>query len=380
MKKELVEIVFDRRKNAEKRGYGFLEIQVYLGRATRKYIMIGKYSPNEWEAVAASSETQELLAKCKKIIAAMDVLDEERTYDNFMYHFNGEEKKPKKEEPKEPDSSKKSFLEYMELALSNEELKEGTRKHKKCVIDAVRAFGKLNTYGDLTAKKIMAFDTWLHNGTRTYVTCYGYHKNLRKWVRQLFQMGDIKQDPYKVVTIRRGKCKEREPLTEDELKSLRAHKFEGKLDRVRDLFVFAAYTGLSFCDSQNFNFETMTKKVGKMYYIDGSRIKTDTKFFTPILSPAMEVLKKYDYQLPKISNQKANDYLHVIQMEMHFNQKLTFHVARHSFATLALSHDVPIENVARMLGHRDIKTTQIYAKILRTSIERHATALQSSIR
>lgn len=110
MKKELVEIVFDRRKNAEKRGYGFLEIQVYLGRATRKYIMIGKYSPNEWEAVAASSETQELLAKCKKIIAAMDVLDEERTYENFMYHFNGEEKKPKKEEPKEPDSSKKSFL------------------------------------------------------------------------------------------------------------------------------------------------------------------------------------------------------------------------------------------------------------------------------
>ncbi len=124
----------------------------------------------------------------------------------------------------------------------------------------------------------------------------------------------------------------------------------------------------------------MTKKVGKMYYIDGSRIKTETKFFTPILSPAMAVLKKYDYQLPKISNQKANDYLHVIQMEMHFRQKLTFHVARHSFATLALSHDVPIENVARMLGHQDIKTTQIYAKILRTSIERHATALQSSIR
>ena len=274
---------------------------------------------------------------------------------------------------------KKSFLKYMEIALDAEELREGTRKHKKCVIDAVRAFGKLNTYGDLTAKKIMAFDTWLHNGTRTDVTCYGYHKNLRKWVRQLFQMGDIKQDPYKLVTIRRSKCKEREPLTEDELKSLRAHKFEGKLDRVRDLFIFAAYTGLSFCDTQTFDFESMTKKEGKMYYIDGSRIKTDTKFFTPILSPAMKVLEKYDYQLPKISNQKANDYLHVIQMELHFRQKLTFHVARHSFATMALAHDVPIENVARMLGHQDIKTTQIYAKVLRTTIERHATALQRSI-
>ena len=92
MKKELVEVVFDRRKNSEKRGYGFLEVQVYLGRATRKYIMIGKYSPDDWQAAAASPETQALVAKCKKIIAAMDVLDEERTYDNFMYHFNGEEK------------------------------------------------------------------------------------------------------------------------------------------------------------------------------------------------------------------------------------------------------------------------------------------------
>ena len=116
-----------------------------------------------------------------------------------------------------------------------------------------------------------------------------------------------------------------------------------------------------------------------MYYIDGSRIKTDTKFFTPILAPAMKVLEKYDYQLPKISNQKANDYLHVIQMELHISQKLTFHVARHSFATMALAHDVPIENVARMLGHQDIKTTQIYAKVLRSTIERHATALQQSI-
>lgn len=97
MKKELVEVVFDRRKNSEKRGYGFLEVQVYLGRATRKYIMIGKYSPDDWQAAAASPETQALVAKCKKIIAAMDVLDEERTYDNFMYHFNGEDKKPKVE-------------------------------------------------------------------------------------------------------------------------------------------------------------------------------------------------------------------------------------------------------------------------------------------
>ena len=383
MKKELVEVVFDRRKNSEKRGYGFLEVQVYLGRATRKYIMIGKYSSDEWQAVAASPETKALVNKCKKIIAAMDVLDEERTYENFMLHFTGEDKKPKMEEKEqesnEQDNSKKNFIDYMETVLASEQLRHGTYKHKKCLIAAVRAFGKLNTYGDLTSRNIIAFDKWLHDGTRSDVTCYDYHKRLHKWVRQLFQMGEIKKDPYDSVTIKRGKCKEREPLTETELKLMRSYKFEGKLARVRDLFIFAAYTGLSFCDTQNFDFESMTKKEGDLYYIDGSRIKTETKFFTPILSPAMKVLEKYEYQLPKISNQKANDYLHVIQMELHFRQKLTFHVARHSFATMALAHDVPIENVARMLGHQDIKTTQIYAKVLRTTIERHATALQRSI-
>ena len=383
MKKELVEVVFDRRKNSEKRGYGFLEVQVYLGRATRKYIMIGKYSSDEWQAVAASPETKALVNKCKKIIAAMDVLDEERTYENFMLHFTGEDKKPKMEEKEqesnEQDNSKKNFIDYMETVLASEQLRHGTYKHKKCLIAAVRAFGKLNTYGDLTSRNIIAFDKWLHDGTRSDVTCYDYHKRLHKWVRQLFQMGEIKKDPYDSVTIKRGKCKEREPLTETELKLMRSYKFEGKLARVRDLFIFAAYTGLSFCDTQNFDFESMTKKEGDLYYIDGSRIKTETKFFTPILSPAMKVLEKYEYQLPKISNQKANDYLHVIQMELHIRQKLTFQVTRHSFATMALAHDIPIEKVARMLEHQDIKTTQIYAKILRSTIARHATVLQRSI-
>lgn len=75
----------------------------------------------------------------------------------------------------------------------------------------------------------------------------------------------------------------------------------------------------------------------------------------------------------------VTDYLHVIEAQLGFTKSLTFHVARHSFATLALAHDIPIENVARMLGHENIKTTQIYAKILHSTIERHAVALQASI-
>ena len=124
----------------------------------------------------------------------------------------------------------------------------------------------------------------------------------------------------------------------------------------------------------------MTEKLQGCYYIDGKRVKTGHTFFTPILPPAMDVLKKYDYQAPKLSNQKANDYLHVIEAQIRINKPLTMHVARHSFATLLLANDVPMENVSRMLGHTNIKTTQIYSHILKTTIERHVLAVTSKIR
>jgi site-specific recombinase XerD len=190
----------------------------------------------------------------------------------------------------------------------------------------------------------------------------------------------IPADPYERVKLSRGKSKERQPLTEDELDKLRTIKLSEPMDHVRDLFIFSAYTGLAYCDVQIFNFEQMTEKIGKIYYIDGERLKTGTKFFTPILNPAMEVLKKYDYNLPKITNQKGNEYLHLIQHAMGLRKSLTFHVARHSFATLAISHGVPIEDVARMLGHEDIRTTQIYAKILKTTINQYSTQLQKAIK
>ena len=160
---------------------------------------------------------------------------------------------------------------------------------------------------------------------------------------------------------------------------MREMKLPEREARIRDLFIFAAYTGLAFCDTQDFDFRTMTEQIGDLYYIDGSRLKTGTNFFTPILPPAMEVLKKYNFKLPKISNQKANDILHMIEVRMGLNKPVTFHVARHSFATLSLSHDIPIEKVARMLGHKDIKTTQIYAKVLKSTIANHASDLSKVI-
>ena len=381
MRQVKIDVLFDRRKLYEKKGFGYLEVRVYFARRDVRYVTVGTSTPETWEADAKSAEVLSTIKECEKVIAAMEVLGEPLTKDCFNKHFFDEGDEPEPEEVEVDERPNKDFIAFCEQALAAEDLREGTRKHKRVVIDAVIRFGKLKTYGDLTPKNIQAFDKWLHNGERSDVTIYGYHKRLKKWIGELARLEEIPRNPYKIVSVTRGKSKERQPLLETELKRMRDADFEDnvKLERVRDLFIFSAYTGLAFCDTQAFDYKSMTVQEGNMTFIDGSRIKTDTQYFTPILAPAMEVLKKYDFHLPKISNQKANDYLHLIQAQLNIKKPLTFHVARHSFATLALAHDVPIENVARMLGHEDIRTTQIYAKVLHTTIERHASNLQSAI-
>lgn len=383
-KKNAVKAVWDRKGLAAKRGHGYIEIAIYLSAGQRKYMSFGKATAMEWSKIQKSKELAEQLEKYEEIVNAMYTLGEEMTIQNFESHLDIKEVV---DEVKQNygmmfngyDQSS-SFIDYMLKNANSEHLREGTLKHKIVVVDALKRFGLIITYADLTPAKIIAFDKWLHDGTRTDATVWNYHKRIHKYTRQLKMADMIPSDPYDKVKFSRGKCRERQPLSEKQLKKMRDMKLDGKIERVRDLFIFASYTGLSYCDVMRFDFKQMTEKMGKRYYIDGTRLKTETNFFTPILDPAMKVLRKYRYRLPSISNQKVNDYLHLLEEKMNLSKPLTFHVARHSFATMLLAHDVPIENVARMLGHQDVKTTQIYAKILKSSIERHTEAVAKLIK
>lgn len=284
--------------------------------------------------------------------------------------------------PDEPDFSENVY-DFVVDNINKEKIELSTKKNKICVFAILQRFGKLKKMSDLTPQNIRAFDQWLRESSpRTDTTIRSYHTRLHTYVRKAYQLGYIDRDPYDQVTIPHGKSKERQPLTEEELTRLRNLDLPSKpktMAKSRDLFIFSAYTGLAYADMQLFDFHTMTEKHGDLYYIDGSRLKTKTKFFTPIFAPAMRVLEKYHFHLPHICNQSYNLYLHRIQKLMKLRKPLTSHVARHSFATLALSHDVPIENVSRMLGHTDISTTKIYAKILKETIERHATKMAKDI-
>ena len=381
-----VTVIFDRKKKASENGIGKIELQIRLTRTCRKYITVDECTIQEWKARKISKNVIAEQNRIEKIVSAMECLGEDMTMENLNKHL-GLETIKRAPRPKaiikvkqEKNPLKESFLDFMRDEIIKERSKESTKRQKMVALDALERWGKIKTFEDLTPAKLREWDEWLRaDGTRSDPAVHNYHKRTKPYVRLAYEKGIIEKEPYSMCHFPRGKSKERRPLTENELKRLREADLPEKEAKARDLFIFAAYTGLAYCDVMDFNFRTMTEQSGDMYFIDGSRLKTGTNFFTPILPPAMEVLQRYNFQLPKLSNQKANDYLHLIESRLGINKSMTFHVARHSFATLSLSHDVPIEKVARMLGHTDIKTTQIYAKILKTTVEKHALALSNAI-
>jgi len=163
-------------------------------------------------------------------------------------------------------------------------------------------------------------------------------------------------------------------LTANELKGIIEYTTRiERLQIVRDLFIFSCYTGIAYCDMVALTMDNLIKGIDGRVWICSKRLKTKNVFKLPLLGPAGDIIEKYKEHprreagrlLPKLSNQKLNSYLKEIADSCTISKHLTFHMARHTFATtVMLSNGVPLETVSKVLGHTDLSTTQIYARIL----------------
>ena len=146
------------------------------------------------------------------------------------------------------------------------------------------------------------------------------------------------------------------------------HPVQGsKMAMARDLFVFQLYTGLAYSDTQNFNISDY-KLIDGTWKNTGERIKTGVAYVSQLLPPAVEILERYNWQVPKLDNSDYNLCLKALGMACGIERPLHSHMARHTFATWMLRHGVPIEHVSKMLGHTNIIQTQRYAKIVAADI------------
>ena len=367
-----VKVIFDRKNQASKTGTGKIDIRIYLKDGERKFETVGRATIEDSEAAMQSKNIVAKVKHYEQIINAMKLFNEEMTIENFNKHIYTAQAPTKPEESVlfNGNDLRQSFIDWSLERLEKEGLAKNSIKDTKVAFNLVKESGFLKTFADLTKVNVIAFDKWLRkDNNRSDYTIHGYHKKVKKYTKLLWQLEMISEDPYQYVKFPKGSNKERNPLDETELLKIRNLKCKGYLERARDLFIFMAYTGLAYCDMQQFDFTSMTVERPDYTYIDGERLKTGSSFFTPILPPAMEVLKKYRYKLPVISNQKLNEYCHVIEALCQIHKPVTCHIGRHSFATLMLSYGFSLEIVKKMLGHKDIKTTQIYAKISTKMVE-----------
>jgi integrase len=196
-----------------------------------------------------------------------------------------------------------------------------------------------------------------------------YFKNLKTICNYAIRMELIDKNPFNTYN---GKIKVEEAifLTQEELESIENKTFNiDRLERVKDIFLFSCYTGYAPVDAIKLTRKNVIQDTEKILWIKANRQKTNTKANVPILPPVLKIINKYQFYgdtlLPKISNQKMNAYLKEIADIIGLEKKLTWYVARHTFATtVTLGNGIRIENVSAMLGHTTIKQTQHYAKIL----------------
>tara|TARA_R110002051_G_scaffold232889_3_gene294566 strand:+ start:199 stop:1452 length:1254 start_codon:yes stop_codon:yes gene_type:complete len=200
-------------------------------------------------------------------------------------------------------------------------------------------------------------------------------ERFKKMVNLAVKLEWIPKNPFNQFQLKFDKF-DRQFLTERELELIEnTHYTNERLERVKDCFIFSCYTGLSYVDVKELTIHKITKGIDNQNWIFTKREKTNESVKIPILPKAWDILEKYkanidiDGVLPLSSNQKTNSYLKEIAKDCGIQKNMTFHVARHTFATtVMLSNGVPIETVSKLLGHNKLSTTQIYARVVETKI------------
>jgi len=216
-----------------------------------------------------------------------------------------------------------------------------------------------------------------------------YLKNFKKIIRIALAHDYITKDPFANIRFKLDEV-ERDFLEDHEIKAIMEKEITVKrLAQVRDVFVFAIFTGLAFSDLKGLRAEHLVRDNNGDLWIRKARQKTKNMCNIPLLDPAREILEKYKDNsecvtkgvlLPTLCNQKMNVYLKELATICAINKEISTHMARHTMATtVCLSQGVPIETVSQMLGHSNIHTTQIYAKITNEKISRDMAALTDRI-
>ena len=277
---------------------------------------------------------------------------------------------------KNPTFAHQSFLNFCKQRTEEKRCSESTKRQNRLFCNLLESFGGILTFDDVILPNIYQFDNWLkkHKGEKTNRplsdnSIKAYHSRMRAFVSEAYSLGFVNQNPYSQFKAGRCQSSPRMYLTMEELNALRswtpAKSRDNSRQKALDLFLVQCYTGLSYSDLMSTDFTKTENVKGNLILPRTTRVKTGTQFYIMLLPPVVDILERYKYKLPFFHLSAYSMQLSQIEKESNIGKHLTSHVGRHTFATtVALGSGIPIEVVSKMLGHTNIQTTQIYAKIL----------------
>ena len=232
---------------------------------------------------------------------------------------------------------------------------------------------------DLKLNFLSGFEHYVRTkDNNSHNTAMKFIKDIKQVTKYGVMMDYMATSPFEFFKCTFSRYK-RKFLNADELKALTAYRFDSKrLEETRDCYLFSCYTGYAYSELRTLTTDHLTKGIDGETWIIRDRHKTDERENVPLLPVAKQLVEKYkQHEVRKIeghlfpvkSNQKYNSYLKEIAVLAGIKKNLTTHTARHTFATtVLLTNGVPIETISELLGHNDIRTTQIYAKIVQQKI------------
>jgi len=361
-----ISFVYDRRKIASQTKKASVEIRV-THNYKQKYISTGiMLYPYQWrngkiencpDIIQISQTLDKMLQDIRQVIYSMM---EEGNIDISLI-------------PTKLEKLQESTLNFIGFCKQRASIrkfgkKKDTQERYDRFIRMFEDWGKITEFEDINEKNIIEYDKYLESKRmKKYSKWNNYHRFLNSFIMDAVDDGLIRRNPYRWINI--SKCKGTKSIskciTPEEFRRLKTAKMPTEsLSRVRDVFVFQTYTCLSYSDLKDFDSRMVQEIKGMNVYVN-NRHKTNKTFTVPLLSPAIDILHKYEGKLPVISNVKYNEYLKVIAQAAGIDKPISSHWARHTGATLLLNEGVPMQIVSKICGHSSTKITeQVYAKLL----------------
>lgn len=390
MEKIIYNLVFNRKKNLNKRGMALVQIEAYLNRK-KKYFSTKVYlKPDQWDAkrrrvrnhpnadalnrmiyeYMAEIEKKELGMWQQKKSISLDALKD------ALVTSQGEEE---------------SFLAFFRKEILNSRLKESTKQNHLSTLELLRKYKKDISFTELTFEFISSFDQYLQSKGYHVNTIAKHMKHLKRHINVAINKEYMEIQKY---AFRKYKIKSVENkhthLSPDELYKMEKLDLGDKyarLEKTKDAFLFCCYAGMRYSDFVNLTAENIVK-IQKDTWLIYKTIKTRIEVRLPLYllfkGKGLQILNKYQDNLSDFfklrDNSNVNKELLIISRLAGINKKVSFHTARHTNATLLIYNGVNITTVQKLLGHKSVKTTQVYTNVMDMTIVRDLEKAKSTKR